>query len=263
MKLKTFNCAQCGKEAVRAGTATKFCRPCSAARSDVRKYEYYQKTRKKDGYKAKRAGEQLVRAKANHETYLSAAGKARTEIRSISDPFLSPQLEWVCRIVIPFTAAASKNHIYGISGWHVFKRENVRAFQAAVETAARRSMKAMAVSPVQNKVWMAIHVEKPNNRFDAINCVDSIADGLKKAIGIDDRWFSIRQLDWSICKDEPRFTIEFGQETLEHAQACSYCGQLQPLSEYGKSADRPLGVHRICKPCIALAAEIRKQKRAA
>ena len=253
-------CAQCGKDFLKTGTYHKYCRPCSELRADARKSEYYERS-KVDPERRKLNAQRRKVANRALRDLLPDAGKLRTEKRPISDPFISPELEWLCRIVVPFTAAASKNHIYGISGWHVFKRENVRKFQAAVESAARRSMRAMDVNPVQNKVWMAIHVEKPNNRFDAINVIDSIADGLKKAIGIDDRWFCIRQLDWSICKDEPRFIIEFGQETAEHAQACSYCGQVQPLSEYGQSKAMPLGKHRICKSCVSLARELRRQKK--
>lgn len=260
---ETINCAICGKETIKRGSYQKYCAPCSAQRAAERKNDYYIKTRKEDGYKARQAEKAKEGRIELRDTFLPEAGKFRSESRSISAPFYRPELEWVCRIVIPFTGAASKNAIYGITGWHVFKREAGKAFQLLVERKASEALRQLGITPVQNKVWMSIHVEKPNNRFDAINVVDAIADGLKKAIGIDDRWFSIGALDWSICKDEPRFIIEFGQDSLSHVQACSCCGQLQDLAEYGKSTGRPMGVHRICKSCVATAREIRRNRRKA
>lgn len=260
---QTFNCQCCGKDTLRRGSYQKYCPPCSQQKATERKNAYYKKNRKEDGYIARATENRKALDKDLRQTCLPEAGKARTETRSVIDPFCRPDLEWICRIVIPFTGAASKNAVYGISGWHVFKRQAGQAFQQLVEQRAAEAMRQSGITPVQNKVWVSIHVEKPNNRFDAINVIDSIADGLKKAIGVDDRWFSIGGLDWSICKDEPRFIIEFGQDSLSHVQACSCCGQLQDLSEYGKSTGRPLGVHRICKSCTSLAREIRRNRRKA
>lgn len=47
---------------------------------------------------------------------------------------------------------------------------------------------------------------KPDHRLDAINFLDGIADGVKDAIGIDDRYFSAT-IDWSIDKQNPRIEV--------------------------------------------------------
>jgi hypothetical protein len=94
----------------------------------------------------------------------------------------------------------------------------------------------------RGKVWLDILVQKPNNRGDAVNLLDSICDVVKEAIGIDDRYFSIRRLDWEIVKKDPLIYIGIGQEISEHHFCCTYCGRMVPESE--KSAHK-----RTCKNC--------------
>jgi len=53
----------------------------------------------------------------------------------------------------------------------------------------------------KEKVWINIFVEKPKNNIDCINLLDSIADCIKQAIGIDDKYFCISQIDYEIKKD--------------------------------------------------------------
>lgn len=52
------------------------------------------------------------------------------------------------------------------------------------------------------KIWVTIRIIKANPQADAVNCVDTVMDVIKRAIKIDDCWFSIHRLDW-----------ELGQET--------------------------------------------------
>lgn len=258
---KTFACGVCGKETVRAGTFSKFCHPCSERRANERKTTYYEKTKVSVEHKARR-NQQASKRRREHLPHFPAAGKQRSITRSIMEPFTAPSLIWCCRMSFPFTTASSKNHIYGIAGWHVYKREEVRAFQEEIAQTVREQLKSSKFKPVQNKVWIAIHVEKPNNRFDAINVIDVVADGLKVGLGVDDRWFCIRQVDWSINKNNPRIIVEFGQTSPENVQLCSICGQIQALAEYGKATKQPLGVHRICRSCSSLATELKVKQRA-
>lgn len=102
---------------------------------------------------------------------------------------------------------------------------------------------------MQNRVWLDILVQKPNQRGDAVNFVDLICDAAKSAIGIDDRWFSIRRLDWQIVKDDPKIYIGIGQEDVPAVQACSSCGRLLPFSEFHKNTRLQNGVSRNCKEC--------------
>ena len=98
----------------------------------------------------------------------------------------------------------------------------------------------------RNKVWIDIFVQKPDHRGDAINFLDLIADAIKEAIGIDDRWFSIRRIDWQIVKEKPRIFIGIGQDEqdLFDAKICSYCGRILPEKCFGKSK-------RECRECTS------------
>jgi len=58
----------------------------------------------------------------------------------------------------------------------------------------------------KSKIWLTIRVFKPNHRLDAINFLDGIADGIKNAIGVDDRYYSAT-IDWAIDKEKPRIEI--------------------------------------------------------
>jgi hypothetical protein len=53
----------------------------------------------------------------------------------------------------------------------------------------------------QSKTWVFITVYKKSNRGDVSNFVDGIADAIKKAIGIDDCYFSF-VLDYVVDKNE-------------------------------------------------------------
>ncbi len=59
----------------------------------------------------------------------------------------------------------------------------------------------------QTKYWMAIHVQKPNNRSDAPNFVDAIADVIKLAIGVDDCWMEIEKVTYEVIKDRTDLKI--------------------------------------------------------
>ena len=63
----------------------------------------------------------------------------------------------------------------------------------------------------KEKVWVSLFIEKPDNRCDAVNFIDTICDVIKKVIGIDDRWFSIGEVDWKIEKDKPKIFIKIEQ----------------------------------------------------
>lgn len=63
----------------------------------------------------------------------------------------------------------------------------------------------------RKKVYLSIYAELENHRGDALNLLDTIADALKEAINIDDRWFAIKSLDWEIKKGGKIF-IEVSQD---------------------------------------------------
>lgn len=55
----------------------------------------------------------------------------------------------------------------------------------------------------EEKFWVSFMVEKPSNRFDAANVIDSVLDAVSAGIGVNDRWAAISRLDWVIKKTNP------------------------------------------------------------
>ncbi len=159
-----------------------------------------------------------------------------------------PGMAWMLRVAVPFDYAASKNHIYALTGaGHVALRRESKVKRSEIALAIRQGLEARKVA--HNKVWIDILVQKPNHRGDAVNVVDLVCDAVKDALPVDDRWFCLRRLDWEIVKANPQLIIGVGQETDVDAQVCSDCGQIKPLSHFHKSRDQPLGIGRQCRDC--------------
>jgi hypothetical protein len=222
-----------------------YCEPCSDARRVACQAKWARKNppskAQTDGWRSKTA------------LKITANGLALNAEQRMGIAWVEPvALAWSARIAVPFSYAASKNHIYAMNkGGHVMLRRESRAIRDGVTVAIRSAIKGMPL--VNNKVWIDILVQKPDNRGDAINVVDLVCDGLKVGLGVDDRWFSIRRLDWQIVKDQPALYIGVGQEHgVEHAQACSSCGLIRPLTAFGKNARNKYGVVRNCKECCTV-----------
>lgn len=173
--------------------------------------------------------------------------------RSIGDCFPDLELAWGVRFKLPFSFVASKNAIYnrqGRSSGRVFIRNEARKYRDIVGFLAKDALRGIQIK--HNKLWIDIFVEKPNHRGDAINVVDLICDGIKRAIPIDDRWYAIRRLDWSINKHDPHLFIGLAQEAdATDSQICSYCGQIKPLSDFVFDSSARLGRKYFCIECRA------------
>ena len=207
----------------------------------VRKRSYKNAKRRKE--KAKEAGAETSKGHAKNINWY--------------DPD-SPNLSWFCRISVPFSYAASKNHIYTLrKNGHVALRKEARQMRSAIATAIRKATANHKVA--NNKLWLDILVQKPNHRGDAVNVIDLICDAIKDAIPLDDRWYCIRKLDWEIVKKDPQLYLGIGQESQEDCQICSYCGQIKPLDCFNKSKQSKIGVGRECKDCRRRGRIIAKQ----
>ena len=159
-----------------------------------------------------------------------------------------PDLLWNVRVAVPFSYAASKNHIYTMCRTgHIVLRREARAMRQAIASALRLGLHCMPVA--HNKVWIDILVQKPNHKGDAVNVVDLVCDAVKDAIGVDDRWFCIRRLDWEIVKGKPRLFVGIGQDSDIDCQICSYCGQIKPFTEFNRHKHSRLGIGRECREC--------------
>ncbi len=89
-------------------------------------------------------------------------------------------------------------------------------------------------------------------RGDAVNVVDLVCDAVKDAIGLDDRWFSIKRLDWEIAKVNPQLIVGLAQPDQFDAQACSHCGRVRPFGDFHKHKGNKNGIGRVCSDCRRL-----------
>jgi hypothetical protein len=236
-------CARCDSLAPRRGRITKYCVECSEEVTRIRKLKYAN-SRPYNPEQKKRYRENNVSRHGERGRQTSLANRW-----SIDDLFPEPHgMAWVRRFEVPFTYAMSKNHSASMrDGGQVFLRRETKAARLRLQEEIAVALGGANV--VENKLWVEILIEKPNHRGDAINILDHAADAIKKAVHVDDRWFCVRRLDWSIVKEEPRLLIGIGQESAAPARVCSYCGRLLDYSNFTKAIHVRNGVGRQCKEC--------------
>lgn len=158
------------------------------------------------------------------------------------------ELQWSVRVRIPFSWSGSKNALYTLRRkGHIALRREASDYRWALILALKSALRGHKV--VQNKLWIDIFVEKSNHKGDAANFVDTICDAVKVATGLDDRWFSIRRVDWAINKDDPQLMVAIGQEDVVDCQCCSYCGRILPFEKFNKNRTTKSGYCRVCVDC--------------
>jgi Holliday junction resolvase RusA-like endonuclease len=233
-------CQQCGKETAKTGAIQKYCKECSRARDVERKAKWA-----KDNPLLRTPEQNKVnREKTKSRNIERGLEINKTTAENISH-FPDVDLQWLVKIAIPFTYSASKNHLWATTNkGHVYRRTESNAVQN--EIILRLKSAVSGVKIYRNKIWLDIFVQKPDHRGDAINVLDMVADAVKEAIGIDDRWFSIRRIDWQIVKQNPRIFIGIGQDEqdLFDAKLCSYCGRILPEEKFSKTG-------RECRECTS------------
>jgi len=172
-------------------------------------------------------------------------GKQKTRLTDIFD---EPSMEWSVTFSIPYSNNASKNRRWRLNpGGAVYMLQEVRKFDAQVQRAVTTALAGRRVA--QNKVWVSFYVEKPDHKSDAINVVDTLCDAIKKAVDIDDRWFSIGKLDWCIKKENPSIIVSIAQESCDDVLSCSHCGEIKTLDYFSKNKGGPFGRARVCIEC--------------
>lgn len=245
-------CADCGRFTARRSPAQRYCAPCSGKRDVARKREWAAThATASDPEKHARRKAQVDERGAE----LSIENRAPIAWPANVDP--TPALRQVTRIAVPFDYAASKNAVWRHGrGGHVFAREEGKVMRAEIANRLR----AQNLTWYQGKVWIDIYVEKPDHRGDAVNVVDLVCDAVKDAIGVDDRWYSIRRLDWSIVKVNPRLYVGVAQAVAEDHQACSACGTIRPFDAFTKNRSTKTGRARACRTCSS---RIDKERRMA
>lgn len=167
------------------------------------------------------------------------------------------ELAWLVRISIPFSYVSSKNSTHGYRGKRdrgekaKFLLPEARKYRDSIALMLKSSINTSETVKIKNhKVWIDIHVEKPNHYGDAVNVVDTVCDAIKMAIPVDDRWYSIRRLDWSINKADPHLYIGIGQEAgVEDSKVCRFCGLIKPFQSFTKDKNSKDGHGGECKSC--------------
>jgi hypothetical protein len=243
-------CGDCGETAPKRGAVQRYCSKCSEVR-DIARKKLHAETRGKALFNEKRA------QWASNGTEISA-GEKLSLMRAMPKP---PDLIWHHRVAVPFSWAGSKNHLFATTArGHTFMRDESRYYRAILTDKLRNGMADQPV--VQNKLWIDIFVQKPNHRGDAANFLDMVCDAVKDAIPLDDRWYSIRSIDWQIVKSDPMLYVGIGQDTIENVQACSTCGRLLPFDMFQKNRSTASGVGRVCRECQSVkSARTRQAKR--
>ncbi len=226
-------CRRCGTHFTSVHPRHLYCEPCSESQDLKRK----RLSGTKASYLKQRSKKLDVGLKISADHQM----KLHETVRPV-------ELQWLVRICVPFSWSGSKNAIYvRRRKGHVALRREASDYRTALILSLQAALQGRKIK--QNKLWIDIFVEKSNHKGDAANFVDTVCDAVKVATGLDDRWFAIRHLDWSINKDEPQLFVGVGQEKVEDAQICSYCGRIQELNNFSNNRHTKIGKGRICRDC--------------
>lgn len=248
-----MTCSDCGASTPRRGHNQLYCPACSQVR-DLKRKRLWQAEK---GHKLTPA-ELKDRWRGNHSAR-HAAGMQHAEGRTIGwmeDP--APDMAWIVRLAIPFDYAISKNHIWTTTrDGHVFLRGEHRHMRTDIVWKFKQALSGYVVK--QNRLWLDVLVQKPDHKGDAVNVLDGICDALKVATGLDDRWYSIRRLDWEVVKSDPQIYVGIGQEEVDDVQVCAYCGRLLAFEAFGRNRSNKTGRARTCFDCTRVANSIKKK----
>lgn len=155
---------------------------------------------------------------------------------------------WCVKFSFPYSWAASKNRSFRIAAsGRPFKIKELKQYQDALALCVASAVRGQKV--YKNKIWVEFFVQKPSHKSDAINIVDTVCDAIKIGLGVDDRWFSIKQLDWQITKTDPQIYISIYQRDPYDASACSWCGEILPLTAFKEAKSAKSGISSVCAEC--------------
>lgn len=238
MGFNVIECGDCGKSVVTTAPRRLYCDSCAVKRAVKRSKRHTQKTK--------------IALAENRPQVASAIQEiSDAEKRTLMHAFPPSKEEctWEVFVAVPYSLNASKNRRWSNTGQgHVFLGSAVRKYEAELIRTISRAMSGVAVR--QSKLWISIFVQKENHRSDAINVIDTICDALKKAVGLDDRWFCLDRVDWEIVKnDKPMIFLRIAQADVGDKIACSHCGLIKPLDHFPRNKSMPFGRNRSCLAC--------------
>jgi hypothetical protein len=155
-------------------------------------------------------------------------------------------------ISIPYTSAVSKNRVPGYSSAtkKTFYQRESRQIRESVGLLLKSEMNRTGITFVEDKIWISILVQKRFiGHIDAVNAVDLVCDAVKDVIGVDDKWFSIKLVDWEIKKTNPQITIEVGQADDIPKKVCTSCGRILNKTLFRPYPSNTDGLSRVCEEC--------------
>lgn len=246
--MNTIVCERCHIAAERTGSMQKYCAPCSEQRDLERKRRWARNHEPSEETRLNNLARATQAIELSREAGTETNGAHKSSILWKGD--VRPDLLWQVIVSVPFSYAASKNHIFAMRrNGHIFLRKEARSKREEITLAVRQALAGRRIA--HNKIWLDILVQKPNHRGDAVNIVDLVCDAIKVATVVDDKWFCIRRLDWEIAKENPRLFLAIGQDSPDDCQVCSFCGQVKTLESFPKKKSNPLGRDRVCRSCRA------------
>jgi hypothetical protein len=109
-----------------------------------------------------------------------------------------------------YSSALSKNARLAKSfRGRIYIRPEAKAAEKQLSKELTEALKN--VKMYQNRVYLDLMIYKPRNTIDAINMLDAVADVLKTVIGVDDKWYGIKSIDWELDKLNPRIVLKLYQ----------------------------------------------------
>lgn len=242
-----IECGDCGATTIKKSASQRYCKPCSEKR-DLQRKATYQNAK----------GKQLYDARQTQWGAIGTTLSLDEQLNVVTSTPAMPSMAWYKRVEMPFSWAGSKNHLFASTQrGHVYMREESRYMRSKLTSLIYEAAKD--VNLVQNKLWIDIYVQKPSQKGDAVNFVDMVCDAVKDGLALDDRWFSLRSVDWQIAKFEPKLFVGIGQETAVNVQACSSCGRLLTFDYFQKNRALANGIGRNCRDCQATTRNSKKR----
>lgn len=220
--IRKINCKSCKVLFETNSNATEYCINCGGKKRDA-------------------ITKKAIRTK--NKTRLSKKIKNGNVIWNQDFPL--PDFDTVFTFSIPYIKYLSKNRMKAFAGGHYYLPEETRKAKEHIIYPIKNSK----IKFIQSKLYIELFIEKPKHQGDAINFIDTIADAIVQATGIDDRWYCIGRVDWQINKINPKIWITIKQDRRTQHQPCGNCGRILPFSSFGPSPARKNGIRNHCKEC--------------
>lgn len=109
-------------------------------------------------------------------------------------------------VAIPFTYEYSKNKM-----WRTTRQG--RVYITAEHRKLRQELEEILSYACgdhkwkKDKYYLSYHVQKPSQRGDAINFLDTFADAVKKAVGVDDNLLEVERISYEVVKNSENLKI--------------------------------------------------------